>query len=102
MPKQNNSFRGTGNSIFCFEPNPNILPFSNFAFSQYIFKILTQIKTNQSLVSTTSWQHGSQICFSTFRVKSCKIANNSTTRGAREKIITDLESLEFFNSFDSI
>ncbi len=34
-------------------------------------------------------------------MKSHKIANNSTTTEAREKLSTDLESLEFFNLFDA-
>jgi hypothetical protein len=33
-------------------------------------------------------------------VKNCKIAKNSTTINAREKISTDLESLEFQKNFD--
>jgi hypothetical protein len=33
-------------------------------------------------------------------VKSHKIADNSTTTKAREKISTDLESAEFWNFFD--
>jgi hypothetical protein len=32
-----------------------------------------------------------------YLVKNCRIENNSTTTNAREQIITDWESLEFFN-----
>jgi hypothetical protein len=35
-----------------------------------------------------------------YLVKNNKIAKNSTTTKAREKIITDLESLEFYKFFD--
>jgi hypothetical protein len=42
------------------------------------------------------WQHGSQPCFWNFYlVKNLKIAKNPTTAKARDKIIEDLESLEF-------
>jgi hypothetical protein len=40
---------------------------------------------NQLPVSATKWQHKSPI------------ANNSETTEAREKIIIDLDSLEFYN-----
>ncbi len=52
------------------------------------------MRINQLPVYATRWQHGSQICFATFIDKN-KIANNSTTTKAREKVSTDLESLEF-------
>ncbi len=35
-----------------------------------------------------------------YLVKNCKIAKNSTTSKAREKICTDFVSLEFFKNFD--
>jgi hypothetical protein len=48
-------------------------------------------------VSVARWQHGSQICFATFYiVENHKIAKNSATTKAREKMSTDLESLEFY------
>jgi hypothetical protein len=40
------------------------------------------------------WQHGSQLCFATFFCENHKIAKNSTTTKAKEKISTDTESLE--------
>jgi hypothetical protein len=53
------------------------------------------IRINQVPVSATRWQHGSQTCFATFIImKNDKINNNSKTPEAREKIKTDLESLE--------
>jgi hypothetical protein len=54
------------------------------------------MRVNKLTGSTTRWQHGYQICLETFFfVKNHKIADNSTTATAREKISTDLESLEF-------
>ncbi len=56
-----------------------------------------QMRGNRMLVSGTRWQHGSQICFTTF-IKwklAHKMVENSTTPIAREKISTDLGSLEF-------
>jgi hypothetical protein len=50
---------------------------------------------NQLPLSVTRWQHGSHICFVTLLVKNHKIANNSTTTKAREKINTDMENLKF-------
>ncbi len=51
---------------------------------------------NQLPVSVPRWQHGSLDMFCNFYfVKNHKIANNSMTTKAREKICTDLESLEF-------
>jgi hypothetical protein len=47
-------------------------------------------------VSAARRQHSSQMCFETFIWrKNHKIDKNSTTTKAREKIRTDLESLEF-------
>jgi hypothetical protein len=55
------------------------------------------MRGNQVPVSATRWQHGSQICFTTFYLlkSNKKNAENSTTTKAREKINTDLESSEF-------
>jgi hypothetical protein len=49
------------------------------------------------------WQHGSQMCVFNFNlVKNYKIAKNSTTTEAREKISTDLESFNFLCMSDKI
>ena len=54
------------------------------------------MRENQLPVSATVWQHGTQICFATFVLRNItKLAKNSTTTKAREKISTDLESLKF-------
>ncbi len=56
---------------------------------------LLSMRANQLPSSATRWQHGSQICFGIFcLVKNHKIDNNSTTTTAKDKIRTDLESLE--------
>jgi hypothetical protein len=49
----------------------------------------TSVGINQLSVSATRWQHRSQM------VKNHKIANNSTTIEARQKVRAFLESLEF-------
>jgi len=54
------------------------------------------IKISLLPVSATSWQHCSQMFCNFYAVKNHKIAKNSTTTNAREKISTDLESSEFF------
>jgi hypothetical protein len=55
------------------------------------------MRGNQLPVSAARWHHSSQICFVTFSLKNNKIVKNSTiTTKARETIITDLESLEYF------
>ncbi len=50
---------------------------------------------NQLQVSVAMGQHGSQICYATFLVKNHKISCNSVTAKDREKVSTDMESLEF-------
>ncbi len=54
------------------------------------------MRRNQLPVSAASCQHGSYICLKINLVKNHKIANNSATTEAREKISTNLESSEFF------
>jgi hypothetical protein len=50
---------------------------------------------NQLPVSATRWQHWYYICFATFIWwNTTKLAKNSTTTNASEKISTDLESIE--------
>ncbi len=53
------------------------------------------IRINQLPDSVARWQHVFEICFETYFVKSHKIADNSATAEAREKVSIDLESLEF-------
>jgi hypothetical protein len=50
---------------------------------------------NQLPVSAARWQHCSQICLGIFITKNHKIAKSSTNTKAREKIIQDLETLQF-------
>ncbi len=70
-----------------------ILPYCRFAF--YFIVSVTTIRINLLSVSATRWQCGSQTCIATFIImKNDKITNNSETPEAREKIKTDLESLE--------
>ncbi len=57
--------------------------------------MLSRNTLNQLSVSVTGWQHESQICFATFICEKYKIANNSTITKAKERIVTDSESLEF-------
>ncbi len=56
------------------------------------------MKENQLPVSAARWQHWSQLGFATFIL--WKIADNSATTEAREKISTFLESIEFQKLFD--
>jgi hypothetical protein len=62
------------------------------------FVILILMGCNHVPVSVAKLQHGSQICLfcNIYLIKNNKIARNSTTTKAREKISTDLESPEFF------
>jgi hypothetical protein len=53
------------------------------------------MRGNQLPVSATRWQHWFQICFAIFLLKDYKIAKNSITAKTRDKISTELESLEF-------
>jgi len=53
------------------------------------------MRINQLQVSATRWQCGAQIYICNFySLKNHKFAHNPTTAKAREKIWTDLESLE--------
>ena len=56
------------------------------------------MRGNQLPVSAARWQHGYQICFANFIGQTAK---NPTTTKAKEKISTDLESLEFKKFFDA-
>jgi hypothetical protein len=59
------------------------------------------MKGNHLTVSATRWQHGSPDMFCNFYlVKNHKIGINATTTKAREKISTDLESVELKFFFD--
>jgi hypothetical protein len=61
----------------------------------------TLLWENQRLVSATRWQHWFRDMFCNFYLaKNHKIAKNSTTTKAREKISMDLESLEFQAFFE--
>ncbi len=56
---------------------------------------ITGKRENQQSVSAIRWQHGSHMLCNFYLVKNHKIAKNSTTTKAREKISIDLESLKF-------
>jgi hypothetical protein len=55
------------------------------------------LRRNQLPVSAAMWQYGCQICFATFiLLKNLKIAKNTTTTKAREKLSRGLKFLDFF------
>jgi hypothetical protein len=60
---------------------------------QFGASLMTVMRGNQLPVSVDRWQHGSQTNFNL--VKNQKNVKNSTTTKGREKVSTDLESLQF-------
>jgi hypothetical protein len=63
---------------------------------QFVKKYFAIMRGNQLPVSAARWQHWSPDMFCNFYlVKNQKIASDSATTEAREKMRTDLESLEF-------